>query len=78
MVDESDWINGAFFVLEPACSTTSRATTRRGSATARQLAAEGELMAYRHEDFWQCMDTLRGRVLSGLWEEGAAPWKIWE
>ena len=36
-------------------------------------------MAYRHEDFWQCMDTLQeAEYLSGLWEEGAAPWKIWE
>jgi glucose-1-phosphate cytidylyltransferase len=44
-----------------------------------QLAADGELMAYRHEGFWQCMDTLRDRNrLESLWESGAAPWKVWE
>jgi glucose-1-phosphate cytidylyltransferase len=43
-----------------------------------QLAREGELMAYRHEGFWQCMDTLRDKVrLETLWESGDAPWKVW-
>jgi glucose-1-phosphate cytidylyltransferase len=44
-----------------------------------QLAVEGNLIAYRHEDFWQCMDTLRDlRLLEGLWAGGRAPWKVWE
>jgi glucose-1-phosphate cytidylyltransferase len=35
-------------------------------------------MAYKHESFWQCMDTMRDKVfLQGLWESGAAPWKVW-
>jgi len=42
------------------------------------LAREGQLMAYRHEGFWQCMDTIRDRVrLEELWEGGNAPWKLW-
>lgn len=44
-----------------------------------RLAIDGELMAYRHESFWQCMDTLRDRhLLNTLWDSGAPPWKIWE
>ena len=42
------------------------------------LAADGQLMAYRHDDFWQCMDTLRDlRALEGLWQAHKAPWKVW-
>jgi glucose-1-phosphate cytidylyltransferase len=44
----------------------------------RGLAAAGELMAYRHESFWQCMDTLKeAQDLNALWQEGQAPWKVW-
>jgi glucose-1-phosphate cytidylyltransferase len=44
-----------------------------------RLAAEGQLAAYRHNSFWQCMDTLQEkRLLDGLWTEGQAPWKRWE
>jgi len=44
-----------------------------------RLAADRQLMAYRHSSFWQCMDTLREkRLLEELWTEGKAPWKIWE
>jgi glucose-1-phosphate cytidylyltransferase len=43
-----------------------------------KLAAAGELMAYRHEGFWQAMDTLRERrVLEELWASGSPPWKVW-
>ena len=43
-----------------------------------KIAAEGQLAAYPHEDFWQCMDTLRDvHLLEKLWQEGNAPWKIW-
>ena len=43
------------------------------------LARDGQLMAYKHESFWQCMDTLRDKVrLDALWDEGNAPWKVWE
>ena len=42
------------------------------------LAKDGQLMAYKHDDFWQCMDTLREKkLLEELWESGKAPWKLW-
>ena len=44
-----------------------------------RLAAEGQLAAYRHDGFWQCMDTLRDvRLLDALWKEETAPWRVWE
>jgi glucose-1-phosphate cytidylyltransferase len=44
-----------------------------------RLAQDGQLMAYQHTSFWQCMDTLRDkRLLESLWQSGNAPWKIWE
>ena len=44
-----------------------------------RLAREGQLMAYRHTDFWQCMDTLRDKVLlESLWQNGDARWKTWK
>ena len=43
------------------------------------LARDRQLMAYKHEGFWQCMDTLRDKVLlEKLWQSGEAPWKVWE
>jgi glucose-1-phosphate cytidylyltransferase len=73
------WINGAFFVLEPGVFDYIE-----GDQTAwerepmERLARDGQLMAYRHAGFWQCMDTLRDkRLLEGLWDSGKAPWKLW-
>jgi glucose-1-phosphate cytidylyltransferase len=44
-----------------------------------RLAKDGELMAYQHDGFWQCMDTLRDRrTLNKLWEAGDPPWRIWD
>ncbi len=44
-----------------------------------RLAGDGELMAYRHDGFWQCMDTLRDKkLLEKLWDGGSAPWKTWQ
>ena len=74
------WINGGFFVLEPEVLDYIE-----GDAIAwereplERLAEEGQLAAYRHDEFWQCMDTQRDvRLLEGLWAEGRAPWKVWE
>ena len=73
------WINGGFFVL-------NRGVMRYidGDATLwerdpmERLANDGQLMAYRHEGFWQPMDTLRERkMLEDLWGSGSAPWKLW-
>lgn len=76
----SGWINGAFFVLEPAVfDYIADDTTAWERAPLEKLAADGELVAYRHEAFWQCMDTLREKhVLEELWSTGKAPWKTWE
>jgi len=74
------WINGAFFVLEPGIfDYIEDDNTQWEHAPMEQLAKDGELMAYLHEDFWQCMDTLRDKhLLENLWASGAAPWKLWK
>jgi len=74
------WINGAFFVLEPkVLEYIDGDMTQWEREPLERLAAEGQLMAYRHNSFWQCMDTLRDkRLLESLWESGEAPWKLWE
>jgi glucose-1-phosphate cytidylyltransferase len=72
------WINGAFFVLEPGVfDYIDGDLTHWEREPLERLAKEGELMAYRHDSFWQCMDTLRDRILlDELWANGA-PWKVW-
>jgi glucose-1-phosphate cytidylyltransferase len=76
---ESAWVNGGFFVLEPAVFELVE-----GDATVwelgpmEQLARSGQLGAYRHTGFWQPMDTLRDKMmLEDLWARGRAPWKVW-
>ena len=73
------WINGAFFVLEPAIFDYIEGDdTQWEHAPLENLARDGQLMAYKHTSFWQCMDTLRDKVLlEKLWESGNAPWKVW-
>ncbi len=74
------WINGAFFVLEPGIFDYIEGDhTQFERQPLENLARDGQLMAYKHEGFWQCMDTLRDKVrLEKLWESGNAPWKIWD
>src|ERR1700758_602158 len=74
------WINGAFFVLEPEVfDYIDGDATHWEKEPLERLSREGQLMAYRHSSFWQCMDTLREkRFLESLWEAGRAPWKLWE
>jgi len=74
------WINGAFFVLEPGVLDYIQGDeTAWEKEPMEQLAKDGQLMAYKHTGFWQCMDTLRDKnFLNGLWDSGNAPWKIWE
>jgi glucose-1-phosphate cytidylyltransferase len=78
--EANDWINGAFFVLEPGVFDYIEGdATEWDRFSLPRLARDNELMAYRHESFWQCMDTLKDkRALDSLWESAAAPWKIWE
>ena len=73
------WINGAFFVLEPAVMDYIEGDeTQWEREPLERLAADGQLMAYRHDSFWQCMDTLRDkRLLETLWDRGDAPWRTW-
>jgi glucose-1-phosphate cytidylyltransferase len=70
------WINGAFFVLEPGIFDYIEGDhTPWEKEPMEKLARDGQLMAYRHTGFWQCMDTLRDkRLLEDLWASGNAPW----
>jgi glucose-1-phosphate cytidylyltransferase len=72
------WINGAFFVLEPGVfDYIDGDATQWEREPLERLAEDGQLMAYRHEDFWQCMDTIRDKkLLEELWKDGA-PWRTW-
>lgn len=74
------WINGGFLVFEPAVFDYLEGDHSSLEADAmEQLAVDGQLAAYRHDGFWQCMDTLREkRLLEGMWREGNAPWKTWK
>ncbi|MBD2310979.1 glucose-1-phosphate cytidylyltransferase [Desertifilum sp. FACHB-1129] len=73
------WINGGFFVLEPQVLDFIRGDdTIFERDPLEKLAQMEQLVAYRHDNFWQCMDTLRDvRLLESLWQEGKAPWKVW-
>jgi glucose-1-phosphate cytidylyltransferase len=77
---EKIWINGAFFVLEPAVLAYIKGdSTQWEKEPLERLAIEGQLMAYRHVGFWQCMDTIREKqLLEELWRSGQAAWKIWK
>ncbi len=73
------WINGGFFCLEPGaldCIDEDSVLEREPLA---QLAADGQLRAFRHEGFWDCMDTYKDAVvLNDLWASGEAPWRAWD
>ena len=73
------WINGGFFVLEPqVLDYIEGDAVDWERVSIERLVAEKQLAAYRHEGFWQCMDTLRDvRFLQDLWQSGDAPWKAW-
>jgi glucose-1-phosphate cytidylyltransferase len=74
------WINGAFFVLEPQIFDYIEGDdTQWEKQPMERLAADGHLMAYKHTDFWQCMDTMRDKdLLEAIWNGGAPPWRTWE
>ncbi len=74
------WINGGFFVLEPnVLNYLDGDQTIFEREPLESLAKDGQLVAYKHESFWQPMDTLREvRLLRNLWDTGKAPWKIWK
>jgi glucose-1-phosphate cytidylyltransferase len=74
------WINGGFFVLEPqVLDYIGGDATVWESDPMQRLAHENQLSAYKHDGFWQNMDTLRDKMyLEDLWSKGDAPWKIWD
>ncbi len=73
------WINGGYFVLEPeVIDFIADDATVWEQEPLKKLAHLEQLSAYKHQGFWQPMDTLRDkRYLEGLWQSGNAPWKIW-
>jgi glucose-1-phosphate cytidylyltransferase len=73
------WINGGYFVLEPeVVEFIENDTTVWEKEPMERLAGEGKLAAFRHQGFWQPMDTLRDKtLLENMWHSGKAPWKIW-
>ena len=76
---DGNWINGGFFVLEPGVFDYIEGDeTVWEQEPLRRLAADNQLVAYRHSGFWQPMDTLRERqVLEKQWADGTAQWNIW-
>ena len=72
------WINGGFFCFEPSVLELIDENAVLEREPLERLAAEQRLRAYRHEGFWDCMDTYKDSVLlNDLWASGEAPWKIW-
>lgn len=74
------WINGGFFVFEPGIFEYLEGDGASLEADAlERLAAAGQLAAYRHDGFWQCMDTMRDVwLLESLWKSNQPPWKVWD
>ncbi len=73
------WINGGFFVFEPGVLEYIADDAVLEREPLEGLAAAGQLRAFRHEGFWDCMDTYKDAVLlNDLWAAGRAPWKMWE
>ena len=73
------WINGGFLVFEPRVFEYLSGDSSLEADVLERLAVEKQLMAYRHDSFWQCMDTMRDKLLlESLWQSGQVPWKVWE
>lgn len=78
-IQDTGWVNGGFMVLDPkAIDLIEGDSTIFEEAPLEEAARKGELNAFRHYGFWQCMDTLREKQkLESLWASGHAPWKVW-
>jgi glucose-1-phosphate cytidylyltransferase len=73
------WINGGFFCFEPGALDYLGSDSVLEREPLSRLAADGQLRAFRHEGFWDCMDTYKDAVvLNDLWTAGRAPWRIWD
>ena len=77
---DSGWINAGFMVLSPeVLDYVKDDTIMFEREPMEKLAQKGQLMCYKHNGFWQCMDTLRDKEkLEELWNNNKAPWKVWE
>ncbi len=77
---DNAWINAGFFVMQPEIfNYIDDDKTILEKEPLERLAKNGQLVAYKHNGFWQPMDTLRDKIhLEELWESGKAPWKVWE
>jgi glucose-1-phosphate cytidylyltransferase len=74
-----NWVNGGFFIFEPEVFNFINANSVLEDDVLTSLAKIGELKAFKHEDFWQPMDTYREfTILNQMWDQGEAPWKIWK
>jgi glucose-1-phosphate cytidylyltransferase len=72
------WINGGFFCFEPGVFDRLAEDSVLEREPLEALAAAGELRAYRHRGFWDCMDTYKDAVLlNDLWASGDPPWRVW-
>ena len=78
--DDGKIVNGGFMVMEPKVFDYIEGdSTVFEKAPLEHLAADKELMVYRHNGFWHCMDTQRDKNhLEEMWQSGRAPWKTWE
>ena len=77
---DGSWINGGYFVLHPSVidRIDNDQTSWEGDPLS-SLANDGQLSAFKHDGFWQPMDTLREKVmLNEMWNSGQAPWKVWK
>lgn len=76
---DTGWINGGFMVLNTkVLDNVEGDTAVFEKEPMERLAAQGQMTCYRHDGFWQCMDTLRDKQkLEKLWDSGQAPWKVW-
>lgn len=73
----NDWINGGFFIFKPEIMKYLTPNVVLESEPLQKLASEQELVAFRHEGFWQPMDTFReSKILNELWDSGKAPWRL--
>ena len=79
--DESRWINGGFFVLNTGIFKYLESDVENEQWEKKplaEIAADNQLVAYKHSGYWKCMDAMRDKVeLEEQWESGTAPWKIW-
>ena len=79
---DAQWINGGFFILKPEVFNYLKkdmSNTMWEDEPLEKITADSQLIAYKHDGFWKCMDALRDKIeLNALWESNKAPWKIWK